>query len=87
MVEEGGGENNVVKFVYIVLLVSSKPSNVVDSGIVSASSMPKSWTTLNTAHVAMSDVVIKNIAKRIDLTDEIICPGPLFPGCDVSDIS
>lgn len=35
----------------------------------------------------MSDVVIRNIAKRIELTDDIICPGPLFPGSDVLDIS
>lgn len=78
----------VVKFENNVLLLSSKVGSKVSiSGIVRASSAPISCTTLKTAHVAMSDVVIKNIANRIDLTEEIICPGPLLPGCDVSDIS
>lgn len=35
----------------------------------------------------MSDVVIKKIASRMDGTDDMICPGPLLPGCDVPDIS
>lgn len=43
--------------------------------------------TLKTAQAPMSDVVIRKIANRIEGTDDIICPGPLFPGCDDPDIS
>lgn len=53
-----------------------------------ASSKPcRKSSTLKTAHAPMSDVVIKNIANRMDGTDEIICPGPLFPMGEVPDIS
>jgi hypothetical protein len=43
--------------------------------------------TLKTAQAPMSEVVMRKIASRIERTDEIICPGPLFPGNDVPDIS
>lgn len=43
--------------------------------------------TLNTAQAPMSDVVIRKIASRMDRTLDMICPGPLFPGSDVIDIS
>lgn len=43
-------------------------------------------TELKIAHVAIRAFEIRNIAMRIDLTDEMICPGPLLPIGDSTDI-
>ena len=50
------------------------------------SSLLKS-NTLKTAQDAIKEVVMMKIANLIECTPAIICPGPLFPGWDDSDIS
>lgn len=73
-----------VELVALKLVILSSKFIPTSSG--SSSDWLKS-ITLKTAQAPMRDVVIRNIANRIDGTDDIICPGPLFPACDVPDIS
>lgn len=76
------GGNIVVAFVLFSMVKLSSWMTSKGSYIDWLKSM-----TLKTAQAPISDVVIKNIANRIDRTLDIICPGPLFPSSDVGDIS
>lgn len=84
MLREIGVNVGNVELVTLKFVILSSKFIPIRSG--SSSGWLKS-ITLKTAHAPMSDVVIRNIAKRIDRTDDIICPGPLLPGCEVPDIS
>lgn len=75
----------------VELMVALKLFVILSSEFIpTRSSSSSGWLksiTLKTAHAPISDVVIRNIAKRIERTDDMICPGPLFPGCELPDIS
>jgi hypothetical protein len=77
-----GGKAVVVTFVPLTVVKLSSGMTSKGSSIDWLKSI-----TLKTAQAAMSDVVIKKIASRIDRTLEMTWPGPLFPGSDVTDIS
>lgn len=66
-----------------IVIFSSNPISMSNGSLI----VWLNSITLKTAHAPMSDVVIRNIAKRIDRTDDIIWPGKLLATSDCSDIS